>query len=96
MKHKHNFLPSSYKQYNNINLKQISLFFILNILHSTEVRGFRIILQKPVNGQRTNSNMNTIKRLTSLLYQYKYNRLAGLSPINLTKPIFAAEYINLF
>ena len=35
--------------------KKKNLFFCLLLLHNTEIRGFRIIFHKPVNGQLTNS-----------------------------------------
>lgn len=80
----------------NTFLKKKNLFFCILLLSNTEVRGFRIIFQKPVNGQLTNSNASTIKNNTHLLFNYKYNVFKKLIGLNLTKPLFLAEYINLF
>lgn len=66
------------------------------MLSNTEVRGFRIIFQKPVNGQLTNSNASTVKNNTHLLFTYKYNIYKYLIGGSLTKPLFLSEYINLF
>lgn len=66
------------------------------MLHNTEVRGFRIIFGKPVNGQKTNCNAQTAKRNQHVLYSFKYTYLAKMVGPVLTKPIFSAEYVNLF
>lgn len=84
--------PISNKQHSNPSY----LFFCLTLLHNTEVRGFKILFQKPVNGQQTNSNASTVRRQTHALYSYKFEKLAKIVSINLTKPIFIAEYVNLF
>lgn len=76
--------------------QQSSLFHCLVLLHNTEVRGFRILFGKTVNGQRTGSNAQTAKSYTHNLYSYKYNVLNNLTTNSLTKPTFLAEYINLF
>lgn len=76
--------------------KKKNLFFCLLLLHNTEIRGFRIIFHKPVNGQLTNSNAATAKNNTHLLFNYKYNMWKQLAVIPFTKPIFIAEYVNLF
>lgn len=80
----------------NVFLKKKNLFFCILLLSNTEIRGFRIIFQKPVNGQLTNSNASTVKNNTHLLFNYKYNIYKQLAGSGLTKPIFLAEYINLF
>ena len=77
-------------------LQQNTLYYCLLLLSNSEVRGFRIIFQKPVNGQRTSSNAHTSKQTAHILYSYKYNVLKNLVPFSLTKPLFLAEYINLF
>lgn len=76
--------------------KQKSLFFSLKILHNTEIRGFRVLFGKPANGQRTIANGKTAKNLLTSLYKFKFNSLKALSKIVLTKPIFIAEYVNLY
>jgi len=76
--------------------KNISLYYCLNILHRTEVRGFYALFGKPVNGQRTGSNAKTAAKVPNQLYAYKYNLLKGNCGGLLTKPIFLSEYINLF
>lgn len=73
-----------------------NLFFCILLLSNTEVRGFRILFNKPARGQNTNNNASTSKNTTHMLFTYKYNIFKHLSSIIVTKPIFIAEYINLF
>lgn len=71
------------------------LYYCLLLLTNTEVRGFRSLFGKPVNGQSTTSNARTCKTNQSALYRYKYQVLSKYNP-KLTQPIFIAEYVNLF
>ena len=76
--------------------KKKNLFYCILLLSNTEIRGFRIIFHKPVNGQLTNSNASTAKNNTHHLFTYKYNTYRHVTGMFLTKPLFLAEYINLF
>jgi hypothetical protein len=73
-----------------------SLFFCLKILHNTQTQGFRVLFGKPVNGQRTICNGKTAKKQQSPLYSFKYKHLNSLVSGKLTKPMFVAEYVNLY
>lgn len=83
-------------QNTNLFLKKKNLFFCILLLANTEVRGFRIIFHKPVNGQLTNSNASTARNHSHTLFTYKYNTYRTITNGLLTKPIFLAEYVNLF
>lgn len=72
------------------------LYHCLYLLQSTEVRGFRILFGKPVRGQRTGSNAKTPQLQPHLLYHFKFMVLSNLFVATPTKPIFLAEYVNLF
>lgn len=76
--------------------KKIHLFYCLTLLHNTEVRGFRILGGKPVNGQKTNCNAKTTKNNLHPLYSFKYKVMSSLVQSPLSKPNFLAEYISLF
>lgn len=78
------------------NLQLNSLYYCLTLLQNTEVRGFRSLFGQTVNGQRTNSNGSTASRTQSTLFRFKYGVMSSLSGSKITKPIFLAEYINLF
>lgn len=54
-----------------------------------------MLFSKPAKGQNTNSNGKTAKKLTHELFTFKYAVLKTYCH-TLTKPIFVAEYINLF
>lgn len=73
-----------------------SLFWSLESVHNTEVRGFRVLFGKPVNGQKTTTNAQTCKSTRGVLYDFKFKYLNQALGGFLTKPIFLAEYINLF
>jgi hypothetical protein len=93
-----NIQPNYPKNMPNIKLshKKRNLFYCILLLSNTEIRGFRIIFHKPVNGQLTNSNASTAKNNTHQLFTYKYNTYKHVTGMFLTKPLFLAEYINLF
>lgn len=68
----------------------------LKALNSTETRGFKILLGKPVRGQKTNSNSSTTRKLIHPLCTFKQYYFKQLIGSHVNTSIFLAEYITLF
>jgi len=80
-----------------LSINDIVLFYSLLLTHGAHIRGFRAIIGLPCRGQRTWSNGKTAKKNHTVLYNYKYTKFKKVMRLRrLTRPIFLAEYINLF
>lgn len=77
-------------------LRYQKLYTILQPLHNTEIKGFKIIFGKPVNGQRTGSNGKTAKKQQTSLFMFKFGNLQRCANYALPKTVFISEYVNLF
>lgn len=84
-------------KFSNIISRNLINTVFLNLIFSW--RGLRHLFNLPVNGQRTWSNANNVKKVNTLLINFKINQLkviyVNLKNINLLKQIIQVEYINL-
>lgn len=84
-------------KFSNIKLRDLVSVVFLNLVFSW--KGLRHLFSLPVNGQRTWSNSNNVKKINNLLINFKINQFkliyVNLKNINLLKQLIQVEYINL-
>jgi len=74
--------------------EQMYFYRLLVLLHIRSYRGFRLLFQFPVRGQRTWSNANTIKKLQPILLDFKTIQFNRFTHYKHSRVEVLSEYIN--